>query len=214
MPGSPFIRSRERDMSIAVYAGGRSNGSPSPEAKPDLDGATLMLMLLARNTQDPCEILVVRMLRDRPTTARSVGSRVGAGKENGSLSRSRVATRGRRKHSEDGCWIVNVVEATRGYRNILEKAVIVATREFFDSVAGKKAGHEMQATTKNPNVSPRAGMLERHRSISGVASEVCRRAATLGVPDERELEEGRPFEDNTPMDKSEGHHRRGKNLMG
>ncbi|KAH9003239.1 hypothetical protein EDB83DRAFT_2324396 [Lactarius deliciosus] len=94
-------------------------------------------------------------------------------------------------------------------RSILEKAVIVATREFFDSVAGKKAGHETQATTTNPNASriplrewlsclARAGMLERHRSIPGVASEVCRRAATSGVPDERELEEGRPFEDNTP----------------
>ncbi|KAH9007992.1 hypothetical protein EDB84DRAFT_1447213 [Lactarius hengduanensis] len=201
-------------MSIAVYAGGRSNGSPSPEAKPDLDGATLMLALVARTTPDPCEIFVVRMLRDRPTPARSVGSRAGAGEGNG----SHVATRGRRKRSEDGCRIVIVVEpgpgsgdaglewlgmmgnggiggfadngvggtgsgrvcilevgdaalrregtetgligegrscreATHGYRSILEKAVIVATREFFDSVAGKKAGHERRVTTTNPNAS-------------------------------------------------------------
>ncbi len=48
-------------------------------------------------------------------------------------------------------------------------------------------------------------MLERHRSISGVASEVCRRADASGVPDEKELEEGRAFEDNrTPRDTSEG----------
>lgn len=84
MPGSPFTRSGESDMSIAVYAGGRSNGSPSAEAKPDLDEATLMLALLARTTPDPGEIFVVRMLRDRPTPARSVGSRAGAGKGNGS----------------------------------------------------------------------------------------------------------------------------------
>ena len=87
MPGSPFTprsRSGELSVSIAVYAGGRSNGSPSPEAKPDLNGATLMLALLALKTPDPCEMFVVRMLRDRPTPARSAGARAGAGKGKGS----------------------------------------------------------------------------------------------------------------------------------
>ncbi|KAI9437522.1 hypothetical protein H4582DRAFT_2077103 [Lactarius indigo] len=55
-------------MSIAVYAGGQSNGSPSAEVKPGLDWETLMLALLALNTPDSCEIFVVRMLRNRTDT--------------------------------------------------------------------------------------------------------------------------------------------------
>jgi hypothetical protein len=62
-------------MSSALYAGGRSNGSPSP----DLDGATLALALLTA-VADPCEMFVVRMLRDRPTPARWAGAPAGAGK--------------------------------------------------------------------------------------------------------------------------------------
>ncbi|KAH8977733.1 hypothetical protein EDB86DRAFT_3249515 [Lactarius hatsudake] len=184
MPGSPFTRSGDRDMSIAVYAGGRSNGSPSAEAKPHLDGATLMLALRALNTPDPCEIFVVWMLRDRRTPARSVGSRAGAGKGNESQSpgsglewlgmmgnggiggcadhgvggtgseRERIPEVGdagvRRRGTETGL----IGEGQSGREVcILEKAVIVATREFFDSVAGEKAGHEIQASTTNLNAS-------------------------------------------------------------
>jgi hypothetical protein len=50
---------------MSLYAGGRSNGSPSP----DLGGATLALALLTA-AADPCEMFVVRMLRDQPTPAR------------------------------------------------------------------------------------------------------------------------------------------------
>ena len=71
-------------MSTTLYAGGRSNGSPSSEAKPDLDVATPMLALLALSAAGSCEMFVVRMLRDRPTPPRSTGARAGAGKVNGS----------------------------------------------------------------------------------------------------------------------------------
>ena len=47
----------------------------------------------------------------------------------------------------------------------------------------------------------RVDTLDRHRSISGVASDVCS-IARSGIPDDRELEEGRGFEDN--RDTSEG----------
>ncbi len=67
-------------MSSALNAGGRSGGSLSPEAKPNLDG-TLMPALLALNTPDPCEVFVVRLLRDRPTPARVLRVRPGRGPE-------------------------------------------------------------------------------------------------------------------------------------
>jgi hypothetical protein len=58
-------------------------------------------------------------------------------------------------------------------------------------------------------------MLDRHRSISGVASEVCRRAAASGGPDDRELGDGRAFEDNRlPWDWSEGFPSSGKEFDG
>ena len=81
---TPRSRSGERAMSSALYAGGRSNGSPSP----DLDGATLVLALLALNTAaDPCgEMFVVRMLRERPTPARAL-----AGADKGKGSRAVLA---------------------------------------------------------------------------------------------------------------------------
>ncbi|KAH9017548.1 hypothetical protein EDB84DRAFT_1442746 [Lactarius hengduanensis] len=197
MPGSPFTRGGERDMSIAVYGGGRSNGSPSAEAKPDLDEATLMLALLARTTPDPW----VRWCRKARPGSGDAGlewlGMMGNGGIGGFVDNG-VGGMGseplRREGTETGligegrsCREV-CAEATHGYRSILEKAVIVATREFFDSVAGKKAGHES------------AGWDARTPSVD--------------LRSERELEEGRPFEDNTPKDKSEGHHRRGKNLMG
>jgi hypothetical protein len=66
-------------MSSTLYAGGRSNRSPSPEADADLD-ESLMLALLALKVADSCEeMFVVRMLRDRPTP-RSAGTRAGGGK--------------------------------------------------------------------------------------------------------------------------------------
>ena len=71
-------------MSSALYAGGRSNGSPSPGAVAGLDGATLMLALLALNTTDPCEMFVVRMLRDRPTPVGWTGAPAGSGIGKGS----------------------------------------------------------------------------------------------------------------------------------
>ncbi|KAI9437487.1 hypothetical protein H4582DRAFT_2129352 [Lactarius indigo] len=115
-------------VSIAVNARGKSNGSPSAEFKPGLDWATLMLALLALNTPDPCEIFVVRMLRDRP-------ARTGPGPEPKGIGGSGRVTS----------------KAAHGYRSILEKAVVVATREFFDSASGKKTGHETQATVTIPN---------------------------------------------------------------
>ena len=70
--------SGERAISSTLYAGGRSNGSPSPEADADLDEA-LMLALLALKAADSCEeMFVVRMLKDRPTP-RSAGDRAGGG---------------------------------------------------------------------------------------------------------------------------------------
>ena len=69
-------------MSSALYEGGRSNG---PGARADLDGATLVLALLVPNTADPpCEMLVVRMLRDRSTPTRWAGAPAGAGIGKGS----------------------------------------------------------------------------------------------------------------------------------
>ncbi|KAI9429978.1 hypothetical protein H4582DRAFT_2133982 [Lactarius indigo] len=165
MTWSPFTGSEDHVMSIVVYAGGKSNGSPSVEVKPGLNLVTLMLALLALNTPDPCGIFVVRMLRDPPAGAEGNG------------------------------W-----EWWR-YRSILKKAVIMEAREFFDLVAGK-SGHETRATAMTPNASLRAGMLECHRSTSGVVSEVCRK--DVASADEREVEEGRRFEDNTPRDESEG----------
>ncbi|KAH9017543.1 hypothetical protein EDB84DRAFT_1679520 [Lactarius hengduanensis] len=251
-------------MSIAVYVGGRSNGSPSPGAKPDLDEATLMLALLALNTADPCEISVVRMLRDRPNLRAGVGTRAGAGKGNGSCVLAEEfggSLTGSVEESGPGSgdagteWFgmtgnggiggrfvdngVGGMNAAHGYRSILERAVIVATREFFDSVAGKKTGHETQATTTNPNASrkplvrtymlsvapppdgmtnglslgtmprllgrrqSRAGMFERHRSISGVASEMSgnwRKGGRLKII--------------PPVTSRKDPNRRGKNLMG
>jgi hypothetical protein len=68
--------SGERAKSTTLYAGGRSNRSPSPEAETDLD-ESLTLALLALKAADSCEeMLVVRMLRDRPTP-RSAGARAG-----------------------------------------------------------------------------------------------------------------------------------------
>ncbi len=106
-------------MSIAVYAGGRSNGSPSPEAKPDLNGATLMLALLALKTPDPYEMFVVRMLRDRPHTC-TFGRGPCRSRQREWIARARgviwwvsyshVVTQGRRRHSGDKCRIVNVAE--------------------------------------------------------------------------------------------------------
>ncbi|KAH9170913.1 hypothetical protein EDB89DRAFT_1907381 [Lactarius sanguifluus] len=154
---SPFTRSGECDMSIAVYTGGRSNGSPSVETKPDLDGATPMLALLARNTPDPCEIFVDRDLGG--------GGRGGVEEPGPGSGDAGLAWLGMMGNGGIGGFVDNGVGGTGG--------------------------------------EPRAGMLERHRSISGVASEGCRRATGSGIPDERELEEGRPFEDNTPRDKSE-----------
>src|SRR6267378_2291206 len=66
----------ERAMSSAVYAGGRSNKSPSPDLKSVLEGVTLMLALLALNA---CEMFVVRILRDRPTPTRCPGEGKGEG---------------------------------------------------------------------------------------------------------------------------------------
>ena len=53
-------------ISSTLYAGGRSNGSPSSEARPDLDEASLILALLVLSTAGSGEIFVDRMLRDRP----------------------------------------------------------------------------------------------------------------------------------------------------
>jgi len=65
-------------MSSTLYAGGRSNESPSLEV--GLDGASLMLALLALNTADSCEMFVVRIVRDR------FGPWAGAGKTMSSRS--------------------------------------------------------------------------------------------------------------------------------
>jgi hypothetical protein len=64
-PRSPHAAATETaPMSTALYAGGRSNGSPSPEA--DLDGASLMLALLALIIPPFFrEMFVVRIVRDR-----------------------------------------------------------------------------------------------------------------------------------------------------
>lgn len=73
-------------MSSTLYAGGISNGSPSSEARPDLDETTLVLALLVLSTAGSGEIFVVRMLRDLPTVGRSTSARAGAGRVNGSCA--------------------------------------------------------------------------------------------------------------------------------
>ena len=50
----------------------------------------LMLVLLALNTTDSCEMFVVRMLRDRPTPARGTGAPAGIGKMEGLMRAGRV----------------------------------------------------------------------------------------------------------------------------
>lgn len=78
------------------------------------------------------------------------------------------------------------------------------------------AGRSM-LSPERPRVSSiaRVDTLDRHRSISGVASEVCKRVATSGVSDDRELEEGSVFEDTRlPWDRSEGMPSTGKGFEG
>lgn len=60
--------------------------SPSPKAKPDLEGATLMIAILELKTAESCRMFVVRMLRDRLTPARSTAALTRAGEAKGSWS--------------------------------------------------------------------------------------------------------------------------------
>ncbi|KAI9437501.1 hypothetical protein H4582DRAFT_2057862 [Lactarius indigo] len=213
-------------MSIGLYPGGRWNRSPSPEAKPDLDETT-MLALLAPNTPDLC--------------VRGPGSRAGAGKVNGpgSLTGVVVLLRLREGDYRDGGseereantsvyprLVTQEDNVAHGYRIALEKTVNVATRGFFDSVVWTKKAHEAQATTMIPNalrisrtytpsVAPpsRVGMLDLHRLISRVASEMCRRAAASGVLVKRELEEGGPLKILPPGTRRKDSHPPGKHPM-
>ena len=57
----------------------------------------------------------------------------------------------------------------------------------------------------------RVDTLDRHRSISGMASDICS-IARLGDPEDRELEEGAGFEDNRDTSSKDSHHL-SKNMM-
>ncbi|KAI9429975.1 hypothetical protein H4582DRAFT_2133980 [Lactarius indigo] len=210
----PSTSSRERAMSIGLYPGGRSNRSPSPEAKPDLDGTTLMLALLALNTPDLSTD--VSLLRLREGDYRDGGSG-DAGLEWLSMTSNRgtggfVNNGVRGTGSEHEC----IPKVAHGYRIALEKTVNVATRGSFNSVAWTKKAHETQATTMilnalrisrtyTPSVAPPCDYR--------VASEMCRRAAASGVLVERELEEGGPLKILPPGTRRKDSHPPGKHPM-
>ncbi|KAI9455252.1 hypothetical protein BJY52DRAFT_1224740 [Lactarius psammicola] len=116
-------------MSSAQYAGGRPKGPPSPEAKPDPGGATLIPTPLALNTVDPCEMFV--------EANASVYSKLVMRLYDVKVEGTETKCIGERR----SCWEVYDEAGCDGPRvsEYPEKTVKVAVRDFFDS-NGKKTG--------------------------------------------------------------------------
>ncbi|KAH9033748.1 hypothetical protein EDB83DRAFT_2554779 [Lactarius deliciosus] len=108
----------------ALYAGSRSNRSLSQETKPNMGGATLMFTLLALRGSD---------VRDRPLIGPHLCDR-GSGRN---WQREWVGWR-------PGLYGSVSLVVTYTKRSAGETTVKVAVREFFDSDAGKKIGHDWQ----------------------------------------------------------------------
>ncbi|KAH9023530.1 hypothetical protein EDB83DRAFT_2320149 [Lactarius deliciosus] len=174
-------------MSSSLYAGCRSNGSPLPETKPDLDGATLMLALLALISR----ARPVQSVRS-PDPRRSVHTNAfDWHRQREWIGRAHRGVRWRFDgwdvENRSGWWGRWRWSCETRLRDNVGGGVPSRRRENVDSDAGKKTGHEREAipnASRIPLSGPRANMYK-------VATEMCKRAATTGVPDERELEDRR-----------------------